>query len=397
MSNDKWTTKYADLDTGPIPIAPYLSSERYERERERIWRKVWLNVGRVEEIPAAGDYFVRELAVSYVSILVVRGRDGVIRGFHNVCTHRGNKLTRNCNGHVNGFVCGFHGWAFDLTGNLIRVTDKDEFFDLKESELGLVAVATDVWEGFIFINLDPQPQQSLKEFLGEPGAGLTGYPFGQMTRGGFWSTEVRANWKVSLNSFQEGYHVPFLHRRSAGRAFASKDSPVIHALAFQLYRQHRMMSISGSAAYRPTATELIAYQFGTTITNVAEKETAKVALPAGLNPTKSPAWVFDMIVLFPNFFMFVFDGTYFTYHFWPLAADRTLWETTSYYSEAMNAGQRFSQEYAKVSLRDTLMEDGNTLEAVQAGMASGARSHFIVQDQELLIRHSHKVIEEMIA
>ena len=396
MKAHRWTTQYPDLGTGPVPIAPYVSEERFEREREVIYRQTWLNVGRVEEVSEPGDYIVKDLTVCNTSILVVRGKDGIVRGFHNVCSHRGNKVARRCRGHGNGFVCGFHGWAYDLSGNLIHVSDEDEFFDLSKAELGLPPVATDVWEGFIFINLDSRPAQSLKEFLGEPGEGLAGYPFSGLLPSGSYRADMQANWKVTLNSFQEGYHVPFLHRRSAGRAYADDKSPTVHALHFKLYELHRMMSISGSAAYQPTATEMVAFQFGTTVTKVGETKAHARRTP-GLNPSRSDNWVFDMLVFFPNFFMFVFDSSYFTYNFWPVSVDRTIWETKTYYPKATNAGQRFSQEYANCALRDTLREDGNTLEAIQATLASGAKKYFILQDQELLVRHSHQVIEDLTA
>src|SRR6267154_3387574 len=95
-ASPKWTELYPELGIGPIPIEPTLSSEQFERERESIFKRVWLNVGREEEIPARGDYIVKEVCGS--SILLVRGKDGVIRAFHNMCSHRGNNVARDCRG-----------------------------------------------------------------------------------------------------------------------------------------------------------------------------------------------------------------------------------------------------------------------------------------------------------
>ncbi len=396
INGQKWTTQYPELGTDPIPIASCLSQSNFERERERIFRRVWLNVGREDEIPRLGDYFVKELEVSQSSILVVRGKDDVVHAFHNMCSHRGNKVVRNCSGRVGGFVCGFHGWKYDLTGSLVHVPDESQFFDFDRAEHGLTPFATALWEGFIFINLAPQPAESLEDFLGELGAGLRGYPFNKMSLAGTYRAEVRANWKITLDSFQEGYHVAFLHKRSAGRAYSDRKNPVTHALSFRLFELHRMMSIPGASGYRPTPVELIAHRFGSSITKVGNDREAFNPRPVVLNPTKSASWVFDMIVFFPNFFMFLFEDTYFTYNFWPIAVDRTLWETKLYFPRARNAGQRFSQEYARIALRDTLREDGNTLEAIQENLASGAKTHFVLQDQEILIRHSHKVIADMV-
>ena len=88
----KWSKRYPDLGTGPVSIEPYISAEYFEKEREHIFRKVWLNVGRVEQIPEPGDYFVKDLAVCRTAVVIVRGEDGGIRAFHNMCSHRGNPV-----------------------------------------------------------------------------------------------------------------------------------------------------------------------------------------------------------------------------------------------------------------------------------------------------------------
>ena len=391
MNEQKWAEEYPELETAPVPIAPCVSPEYFERERERIFRRVWLNIGREEEIARPGDYVVKDLAATNSSILVVRGRDGVVRGFHNVCTHRGNKLTRKCSGRTGGFACGFHGWTYDLTGRLAHVPDAEQFFDFDKNDYGLTSVATDVWEGFIFINLDPQPKETLSEFIGELSDRLSGYPFSQLTPRDAYRAEVKVNWKVALDAFQEAWHARFVHKRSGGEAFASPNNPFIHVLEFKLYQRHRMMSVPGNPQFAPTPTQIVAHRYGA---SYIKRENAAETMPPGVNPTRSPIWAFDSNYLFPNFAIFVFDGMYFTYHFWPLAVDRTMWETRTYYPLPENAGQRFSQEYAKCALRDTWLEDLSTLEAIQTALASGARSHFVLQDQEILLRHSYKVVAD---
>src|SRR5436190_21389576 len=106
-NNQKWTTQYPELGTDPVPIAPCISPQYFERERDGIFRRVWLNIGREEEIPHTGDYIVKELEVCETSILVVRGKDGVVRSFHKMCSHRGKKVVRECSGRKGGFVGGF--------------------------------------------------------------------------------------------------------------------------------------------------------------------------------------------------------------------------------------------------------------------------------------------------
>ena len=168
----KWHDRYPELGTGPLPIEPYISREYFEKERERIFRKTWLNIGRVEQIPNPGDYFVKDLAICNTSILVVRGKDRAIRAFHNMCSHRGNQLVWDAKGTCKVFTCKFHGWAYTLDGSLHHITDEQNFFGLKKEELGMTPVAVDTWEGFIFINVDPEPKETLHEYLGEIGTGL---------------------------------------------------------------------------------------------------------------------------------------------------------------------------------------------------------------------------------
>src|SRR3954449_10030424 len=178
-----WTAHYPELGTGPVSYEDSISPEIHELEREAIFKRSWLNVGRVEQLPRKGSYFTKELAVANTSIVVVRGMDGEVRAFHNICRHRGNKLVWNdfpaeeVNGTCRQFTCKYHGWRYDLDGSLNFVQQESEFFDLDKDDFGLVPVQTETWQGFIFVNLDPDNTTSIGDYLGELGAGLEGYPF----------------------------------------------------------------------------------------------------------------------------------------------------------------------------------------------------------------------------
>ena len=119
IADKRWAKKYPHLGTAPVPAEPCISPEYFELERDRVFRKAWLNVGRVEDIPKPGDYVVRNLDACKASILLIRGKDGVIRGFHNVCSHRGNKVVWTERGSCPGALsCGFHSWTFNTRGEL---------------------------------------------------------------------------------------------------------------------------------------------------------------------------------------------------------------------------------------------------------------------------------------
>ena len=94
-SEGSWTEHYPELGTGPVSYEDSISPEHYELERKAIFGRTWLNVGRVEQLPRSGSYFTKELDAAGTSVVVVRGPDGTIRSFHNMCRHRGNKLVWN--------------------------------------------------------------------------------------------------------------------------------------------------------------------------------------------------------------------------------------------------------------------------------------------------------------
>jgi len=393
-SGYKWHNKYPHLGTGPIPADVFISEEQFALERERIFEKVWLNVGRVERIPNAGDYFVQDLAVCNTSVIVVRGKDGAVNAFHNMCSHRGNKIAWDKGGTCQNFTCKFHGWSYGLDGKLKFVPDEESFFDLKKETLGLTPVAVDMWGGFIFINVDPNPQDTLQEYLGDLGVGLAEYPFGDLsTTSTTWTSEVNANWKVIKDAFQEVYHVAFLHKRSIPDSFTSEANPYAHALDVRLYPRHGSISLFGNSGLKPTPVAELAFSQGAFL---LRKDFSENRLPPSVNPTRSPEWALDLNVIFPAFFVDVSEESYFTHQFIPVSVDKTLWTSTQYYPKAKNPGQRFSQEYGNVIFRDIIMEDGRTFEETQSVLSSGAKKEFYLHDEEILVRHSHHVIGQML-
>src|SRR5947208_2001697 len=124
VEEKRWAARYPQLGTGPVPIEPCVSPEYFELERRMIFRRAWLNVGRVEEIPNPGDYFTKDIVAANASIIVVRGMDGVVRAFHNVCSHRGNKMAWDESGCGRSFTCSFHAWTYGLDGALKSVPDE---------------------------------------------------------------------------------------------------------------------------------------------------------------------------------------------------------------------------------------------------------------------------------
>ena len=206
-----WTEHYPGLGTGPVSYQDSYDPEYWQQEIDAIFKKEWLCVGRVERLGRAGSYFTREFPWAKRSIVVIKDREGAVRAFYNVCRHRGNKLVwddfpnEETSGVCRQLACKYHGWRYDLDGSLVFIQQESEFFDVDKDALGLVPVACDIWEGFIFVNLDPEPQQTLTEALAPLADGLAGYPFGEMTQTYEVCSEINSNWKLFIDAFVEFY------------------------------------------------------------------------------------------------------------------------------------------------------------------------------------------------
>ncbi len=387
MTNKQWAAKYPTLGIGPVSAESCISPGFFELEREHVFRRQWINVGRVDDVPQPGDYFVRELAVCTASVLVMRGTDDVVRAFHNVCSHRGNKLVWDEQGHCPGrLACGFHNWAYDADGRLAHVPDEDNFHGLDKRDHGLTPITTDLWEGFVFIHLDPAPRETLLEFLGGVATQLSGSGFDRMKRLRTYKVDERTNWKVALDAQNEVYHLPFQHRFTFPDAFVLKDRKYTRFMDVNLYNYHSVWSCEYNPEHQMSPTEAVLNKLD------AARHNPRIQQMIGN---------FDFFVIFPNMVILLFQGVasdfYVTYNFWPLALDHTIWEIRFHFPPAENLGQRLTQEWMICRLRDTLMEDAKAHESLYQGLASRAKTALLLQDEEIAIRHFHHVIEREVA
>jgi len=196
-------------------VEAFISPEYAKAEADRLWAKVWQMAGRVEEVPEVGNYITYEIGAD--SILIVRCAADSLKAFHNVCPHRGRRLidtpageNRAC-GKKQRFVCGFHGWTYNVEGKNTFVLDPQDWKGaLNEERTSLSAVNVDTWGGWIYINMDPHCV-SLREFL-EPAAGiLDPFEFAKMRYKWRQWVIYPSNWKTALEAFMEPYHVQGTH------------------------------------------------------------------------------------------------------------------------------------------------------------------------------------------
>jgi len=198
-----------------IGVEAYMSEEYARAERDKLWAKVWQQVGRIEEIPEVGNFITYEILDD--SIVIVRTGADTIRAYYNVCSHRGRRLVdtppgaRNASGKRKLFVCGFHGWSFDIHGECKHVPEKADWkCALTHENTSLVDVKVDTWGGWIWINMDPQAEP-LRNYL-EPAASMLD-PFELQNMRFRWRRWIifDCNWKVAMEAFNETYHVPVTH------------------------------------------------------------------------------------------------------------------------------------------------------------------------------------------
>ena len=198
-----------------VDVSDFTSREQHEREVAGLWTKVWQAACRANEIPEVGDFLEYEI-VGY-SILVVRDTPTTVKAFHNACRHRATAVASGC-GTASCFVCPFHGWTYGLDGSLQSLPAEWDFPHVDQSTHGLKPVLAEVFNGWVYINLDTTAAP-LREFLGETiTRHLLVNPTERMQMVSHVGIVVRSNWKVITEAFMETYHVTVTH--PTGNAFS---------------------------------------------------------------------------------------------------------------------------------------------------------------------------------
>ncbi len=198
-----------------LPREYYLSPGIFAREKERIFCREWVCVGREAELAAPGDYVVKNVAGE--SILVVRTHGGGLVAHYNVCRHRGSQLVpdRDTGSFAGGIRCPYHSWTYTLEGALRTAPFLEESDGLARGALSLHPVGVDAWGGFVFVNLTPEEAvgagRTLAAQLGGVPERLRRYPLGALSVARRLVYQVRANWKVVLENYNECYHCGPVH------------------------------------------------------------------------------------------------------------------------------------------------------------------------------------------
>ncbi len=410
----------------------YLSPSFMQAEWQHIWTKTWQLVTRVADFEEPGSFFVHELGKE--SFLFVMGDDGQIRGFYNVCQHRGNRLCITEAGILDTFTCPFHGWQWHTDGSLKQVAAPEFFrqFDqgIPYAELALPPVKVDTWGGWLFFNMDLEAC-ALRDYLGEIGTHLETYEFEKWHLLDVQTFAWDGNWKHAVDAFNESYHFAALHPDMV--QFGEG-----HDIPIELWGIHSRMlnwnrTVSEVVADRETMTPLrrhmmggrggasVPYEGAAKDVHLAEIRRRRATQDTSYLPF---ARMNDEQLVHQYHYTF-FPNTTFTqtpeggavFRYRPHATD----PGKCYYDFFIIShlppdaprperpprrvhphvpGDNYAEVFAGTFdpvLANVLAEDGSNMPTMQAGVASDSFRGMILSEQEIRLRHFHQTIDDFIA
>ncbi|HEU0113744.1 MAG TPA: aromatic ring-hydroxylating dioxygenase subunit alpha [Thermomicrobiales bacterium] len=225
----------------------------FSYEQEAWFAGGWVSVGREEDAARPGQYFLASVAGE--PLVVVRGNDGVLRAFYNVCRHRGATILEEECGTLARFQCPYHAWIYDLEGRLRTPRHTELLEDFDPAEWGLVPARLGTWQGIVYLDLSGEAPP-LEEFLGDLPAEFARWDLGALRRARRIDYDVKANWKALVENYEECYHCPGVHPQlnkitpyNLGDYFPW-NGPFIGSW-MEVLPEYETLSMTGDAAGRP--------------------------------------------------------------------------------------------------------------------------------------------------
>jgi choline monooxygenase len=230
-----------------LPASVYFGEAILEVEKQKIFNRTWQLVGRLEQLPEIGSFFTTEVAGE--PLVVVRGKDEKIRGFFNVCRHRAGPVAKAA-GCRQTLQCAYHGWTYALDGSLLGTPYFEGVENFNKNDYGLAPIRVEMWEQFIFVNLD-STSPSLTEYLANLPERTRPFNIANMKFVERRDYVLDCNWKVYVDNFLEGYHLPMVHpglmqeldfvnyHTRTHRYYSLQDAPIRKATKDDSTRRYR--------------------------------------------------------------------------------------------------------------------------------------------------------------
>lgn len=322
----------------------FVSPDVFAEEQARIFAAHWVGVGHQSQLARAGDYFVAEIARE--SVLVTRDQTGTLRGFYNVCRHRGTRLCEAPSGHAAAIQCPYHAWTYALDGRLVGAPHMDEVPDFAKAEYALHPVTLALWEGFIFLNL-AQTTKPLAEVFAPLKGKFIHWNLPQLRSAKRVEYDVRANWKLIFENYSECYHCPGVH------PMLSQVSPYDSA--------------ENDLCAGPFLGGFMSITKGASLTMSGKA----CALPVGDMKAEDHARVFYYSI-FPNLLLSLHPDYVMVHQIWPQSPERTLIQCDWFFQPAAFEHPNFHPEDAIEFWDVTNKQDWHVCEISQQGIASRA-------------------------
>ncbi len=363
-----------DWDRRGLPGWTYHSPALFALEAQHVFLNHWQVAGHENDIPAPGDWLSFDLLGERA--VVMRGQDGVVRAFHNLCRHRGARVVDGAAGHCRGaIVCPFHGWVYNLDGSLRGAAQPSSFGQMDRREFGLKPVELALFHGFIFLRFHPGPQPAITDLLAPYAEDFAAYAAADLlpVSTPHWTTDLPVNWKSVRDVDNEGYHVPLAH-------------PALQELYGRDYRDIHLPGglhlSTGRFGDKPGRRWSVRHYIKTTRPNPG--------LPDHLRNT----WTY--YGLFPNIvFAFTPEGAQF-YHDLPISPGLTRLTGRTYRRADEDRQQRLARYLAQRIDRDTSAEDRQLSIWSNESMVSSAFDGFHLSDLEWGLRRHHDALRSLV-
>jgi glycine betaine catabolism A len=329
-----------------LPAAYYVDPEYFKREMAALFGRMWICAGRVEQIELAGQYFLREVLGE--SLIVTRAASGRVHAFYNVCRHRGTKLCTDEQGVFNGSIqCPYHAWTYNLDGSLIGAPHMDEVPHFRKDHYPLHEAHADVWDGHIFVNLSTAPEP-LSAQLADLPSKFTPWRMADLRLGHRVVYDVRANWKLLIQNYNECLHCPNLH-------------PALNKLSHYLSGENEPLQatyMGGRMDLRPG------------VATLSMDGTCPRAFLPGLSAEDVRRVYYYAI--FPNMLLSLHPDYMLVHTLWPVAPDRTINICEWHFHPETLAQPGFDASDAIEFWDITNRQDWHVCELSQAGISSRA-------------------------
>ncbi len=362
-----------DWDRSGLPAWSFFSEEMLEAEKDFLFRRHWQLVCHVNDIPNSGDFIT--LDVVGERALVLRGQDGEVRAFHNLCRHRGSRVVAESHGNCKAsIICPFHGWVYNLDGTLRGAAQPKSFPPLDANEFGLKSIDMDIWQGFVFVRFLPGPQPSMSKIMERFDEELQQYKLSEYTPSGegFDATEVKANWKCVRDVDNEGYHVPLAH-------------PGLHDLFGSNY--------SDGPWQDGTARSLGAFREGGERLWSVRNYKNILQAPDRLDSEHKSAWLY--IGVFPNLVFGFYPDSSIFYQEFPVEVGKTIQRSTSYRHADEDRRMRLARYLSMRIDRITSKEDEQLIEWTWEAAFSSGYDGIILSDLEYGVHGYHEELRQL--